>query len=151
MTRPRGQLTTYRARGQHATDWANPTHWLNRMESALIVLARSFRSHCPTVQPTVSDSEKLPPIVRPSLTCQTTADHLRFSFSRDASSPTSDFTPDPPISYTSGNQYLLTTETESASTAKPSHQHVRDALTKQTDKCPTTYTCSRSEKPVSSC
>ena len=25
MTRPRGELTTYRARGGHATDWANPT------------------------------------------------------------------------------------------------------------------------------
>ena len=25
MTRPRGDLTTYRARGGHATDWANPT------------------------------------------------------------------------------------------------------------------------------
>ena len=25
MTRPRGKLTTYRARGGHATDWANPT------------------------------------------------------------------------------------------------------------------------------
>ena len=25
MTRPRGELTTFRARGGHATDWANPT------------------------------------------------------------------------------------------------------------------------------
>ena len=25
MTRPRGELTSYRARGGHATDWANPT------------------------------------------------------------------------------------------------------------------------------
>ena len=35
MTRPWGELTTYRARGGHATDWANPTrfikheHWMN--------------------------------------------------------------------------------------------------------------------------
>ena len=28
MTRPRGELTTYRARGGHATDWANPTRFL---------------------------------------------------------------------------------------------------------------------------
>ena len=27
MTRPRGELTTYRARGGHATDWANPTRF----------------------------------------------------------------------------------------------------------------------------
>ena len=26
MTRPRGELTTYRARGGHATDWANPNY-----------------------------------------------------------------------------------------------------------------------------
>ena len=25
MTQPRGELTTYRARGGHTTDWANPT------------------------------------------------------------------------------------------------------------------------------
>ena len=28
MTQPRGELTTYRARGGHATDWANPTRSL---------------------------------------------------------------------------------------------------------------------------
>ena len=28
MTRPRGELTTYRARGGHATDWGNPTQSL---------------------------------------------------------------------------------------------------------------------------
>ena len=28
MTRPRGELTTYRARGGHATDWANPTRYM---------------------------------------------------------------------------------------------------------------------------
>ena len=27
MTRPRGELTTYRAGGGHATDWANPTRF----------------------------------------------------------------------------------------------------------------------------
>ena len=27
MTRPRGELTTYRARGIHATNWANLTRW----------------------------------------------------------------------------------------------------------------------------
>ena len=27
MTQPRGELTTYRARGGHATDWANPTRY----------------------------------------------------------------------------------------------------------------------------
>ena len=27
MTRPWGELTTYRARGGHATDWANPTRF----------------------------------------------------------------------------------------------------------------------------
>ena len=34
-----------------------------------------------------SDSEKLSPIVRQSLTCQTTADHLQSLYSPDASSP----------------------------------------------------------------
>ena len=29
MTRPRGELTTYRARGGHATNWANPTRYRN--------------------------------------------------------------------------------------------------------------------------
>ena len=27
MTRPRGELTTYRARGRYATDWANQTRF----------------------------------------------------------------------------------------------------------------------------
>ena len=36
----------------------------------------------------LSDSEKLLPMVQRSVTCQTTADHLRLSFSPDASSPT---------------------------------------------------------------
>ena len=30
MTRPRGELTTYRARGGHATDWANPTRCVSQ-------------------------------------------------------------------------------------------------------------------------
>ena len=29
MTQPRGELMTYRARGGHATDWANPTRYVN--------------------------------------------------------------------------------------------------------------------------
>ena len=36
----------------------------------------------------LNESEKLPPIVGPSLTCQTTTDHLQLLFSPDASSPT---------------------------------------------------------------
>ena len=35
----------------------------------------------------LNDSEELPPIVRPSLTCPTTADLLRLTISSDASSP----------------------------------------------------------------
>ena len=46
MTRPRGELTTYRARGGHTTDWANPTRWL---------FVSVFDFHSP------SASVKLPP------------------------------------------------------------------------------------------
>ena len=35
MTRPRGELTTYRARGGHATDWANPTRYVAMIEHGL--------------------------------------------------------------------------------------------------------------------
>ena len=61
----------------------------DRMKLALIIFHRSFQSHCPTVGPNFSmtvinylrSSE-------PSLTHQTTADHLRISFSPDTSSST---------------------------------------------------------------
>ena len=46
-----------------------------------IILAGTFRYHWPTVEPNFSVTENISPIVRPSLTCQTTADHLRFYLS----------------------------------------------------------------------
>ena len=54
MTWPRGELTTYRARGGHATDWANPTR--SCMVDWLIVFnvpstARSFRDGTPIYCP----------------------------------------------------------------------------------------------------
>ena len=35
MTRPRGEPTTYRARGGHATDWANPTRYHIQVRSTV--------------------------------------------------------------------------------------------------------------------
>ena len=70
--------------------------WFNRMKFSLIVLAPLFRSHCLTVGAKfLSDNEKSPTIIRPSLT---TADHLQSFFSLATSSPTGPyFPPYPPI------------------------------------------------------
>ena len=38
MTRLRGELTTYRARGGHATDWANPTRFPKKEPSNTIII-----------------------------------------------------------------------------------------------------------------
>ena len=38
MTRPRGELTTYRARGGHATDWANPTRFQRKANIQTILI-----------------------------------------------------------------------------------------------------------------
>ena len=41
MTRQRGELTTYRARGRHATDWANPT----RLHYKVIIRIKAMDGH----------------------------------------------------------------------------------------------------------
>ena len=58
MTRPRGELTTYRARGGHATEWANPTWWsVNTHHNADTALQAYMCVSCWNTFPAKHDKE----------------------------------------------------------------------------------------------
>ena len=49
MTRPRGELTTYRARGGHAIDWANPTRyylWRQQYSDSHVGISVHIKTWC---------------------------------------------------------------------------------------------------------
>ena len=67
------------------TESENTQSWFNQIKFDPIDLARTFRSHCQANF--LNDSDKLPPIVRQSLTCQTTAEHIQLAFFHEVISP----------------------------------------------------------------